>query len=127
VIRAIRAIRATRRWLQRLRELLGIEQTTIDGVIDGAYLSDRRPLRNAADPTFQGDGWRWTAYLLLPDVLLWRRPDGSPLSLGELVLTREQRLSCWLEWRITQDEYDRAERAERAERDERAAQQGGDR
>lgn len=83
-------------------------------------LSDGRRLwRNADDPTFQGDGWRWTLSLLLPHLPLpirlvgrdGRTPMGTvarimqadhgiapPFGLDMLPLTTDQRLACWAEW-----------------------------
>ncbi len=48
-------------------------------------MTTRRAWRNSTDPTFQGDGWRWTLSFHLP----W------PLDL--LVLTPAQRGACYRE------------------------------
>jgi hypothetical protein len=74
----------------------------------------RRLLRNSHDPEFQGDGWRWSLSLLLPNVLLWRSPRRNdqwadcpvpgPFTLDMLPLTRQQRRTCFMEWWLTQQE-----------------------
>jgi hypothetical protein len=56
----------------------------------------RRRWRNSDDPTFQGDGWRWTLSFHLP----W------PLDL--LVLTPAQRDACYRERAAFLAEVDQA-------------------
>ena len=70
----------------------------------------RRLWRFGDDPVFQGDGWRWTLSLLLPNLLLWRAPDGCPFTLDMLVLTDAQTIACRKEWQATQAQYERWER-----------------
>ena len=73
----------------------------------------RRTFGNSRDPAFQGDGWRWALFLYSPDWLLFRTtgwinsmvPVGSPVTLGMLVLTRDQRMACHAEWYATQLGY----------------------
>jgi hypothetical protein len=55
----------------------------------------RQRVRNAADPTFQGDGWRWSLSFWLP----W------PLDL--CVLTPAQRDACYRERVAFLDSTDR--------------------
>ena len=74
----------------------------------------RRLIRNANDPTFQGDGWRWSFSLALPNVLLWSSPwrndrwastpVRAPFTLDMLVLTRSQRRTCIVEWWETMEQ-----------------------
>jgi hypothetical protein len=109
------------------------------GLLAVAYLAlrvrnlaeDRRLLRHADDPSFQGDGWRWTLSLLLPNVLLPLRlvgrdgqtPMGTiarimreehgappPFTFDMLPLTSAQRIVCWAEWDATQRQYEAWER-----------------
>jgi hypothetical protein len=79
-------------------------------LLDIVRIPWRRPWRGGDDPAFQGDGWRWTLCLLLPNVLLWRAPDGCPFTLDMLVLTRDQQESCRKEWQATQAWYAEQER-----------------
>lgn len=65
----------------------------------------RRAWRGGDDPSFQGDGWRWTLSILLPNWLLWRSPDGYPNTVDQWPLTPVQRATCRLEWEITQTHY----------------------
>lgn len=95
-------------------------------------LSDGRRLwRGGDDPTFQGDGWRWTLSLLLPNLLLWSSPlrndrwagtpVRAPFTLDMLVLTKLQKRACFAEfWQAQLDQQDRPlERWETIEREER--------
>lgn len=83
-----------------LRGLLSVDR--------GPGFPDRRPFRSGPDTnSFQGDGWRWTLSLLLPNWLLWRcrghwAPAVAPFTLDMLVLNRAQRLACYDEWHLTQ-------------------------
>ncbi|HJU00250.1 MAG TPA: hypothetical protein VJ966_03485 [Actinomycetes bacterium] len=65
------------------------QQMTTDQPTQGR----RRLIRNPADPTFQGDGWRWTLSLVLPR---W---------LTVLVLTEAQWHACYREWKATQEAH----------------------
>jgi hypothetical protein len=92
----------------------------------------RRLLRNARDPLFQGDGWRWSLSLWLPGIPLprWKlnfeglrvprvpRRDGQFLPgslvvpgpmwhLDLLPLTTDQRRAVYWEWYATQQELAR--------------------
>ena len=85
----------------------------------GALAEDRLLWRNSQDPDFQGDGWRWTLCLLLPNILLWTRPAWNerwaatpvrgPFTLDMLPLTVTQRRACLIEWWTTQQRYAAAE------------------
>jgi hypothetical protein len=87
----------------------------------------RRRFRNARDPEYQGDGWRWSLSLWLPGIPLswWRlnfegmrirnRPRTgrfvvpSPLFHLDLVpLTEAQRKAVYREWYAVQQELGRA-------------------
>jgi hypothetical protein len=71
-------------------------------------IEGRRWVRNSSDPLFQGDGWRWTLSLLLPNVLLWsdpmrndrwgHTPVRAPFTLDMVVLTTEQKRACFAEF-----------------------------
>jgi hypothetical protein len=75
----------------------------------------RRLWANSDDPDFQGDGWRWTLCLLLPNILIWTSPKRNdrwantpvrgPFTLDMLVLTVTQRRACLIEWWTTQQWY----------------------
>jgi hypothetical protein len=121
-------------WLLALGALLLLAGRLLD------LSRDRRLCRNSGDPTFQGDGIRWTLSLLLPHIPLpWRLTAGrgdegvayiwAQLALGipppfgtdMLPLTAAQRIACWHEWLASQVDQARLgrplERWETIERD----------